>query len=129
MPGEDNDVGFEGFPTVARGIVYLAGKDGTVYALDASTGHKKWSQQAGYSVVDFGLGPIAVADGFVYGCTEAGEVYALDGASGNKQWSHHTKDPTDGSRGGHIDFAPRVANGLVYVVVSLDILEAIQPFA
>ena len=57
------------------GIVYIGSDNGTVYALDAATGHPRWTYpDAG------GPSPPVVAGGTVYAGSD-GHVYALQAAS------------------------------------------------
>jgi outer membrane protein assembly factor BamB len=86
-----------------------------VYALDASSGQKKWSYQGDY----LNTMP-TVANGMIYGGTFTGTVYALAGQSGSEKWSYQT--------GENISFSPTVANGVVYVA-SHDNLAAIWPLS
>jgi outer membrane protein assembly factor BamB len=88
---------------VANGVVYVGSSDGSVYALNASTGAKLWSYLTG-------LYPIrsspAVANGVVYVGSYDGNVYALSASTGAKLWSYTT--------GTQVQTSPAVANGVVY---------------
>ena len=100
-------------PAVADGTVYV-GNWGHAYALDAATGHLRWTQITANSASD---STPAVADGTVYigayttasGCPSSGcgVVYALDAATGHVRWTQIT--------GTNFDFTPAVAGGTVYV--------------
>jgi outer membrane protein assembly factor BamB len=90
-------------PAVAGGTVYIGSSDGNVYALDAVTGHLRWSH---------GVGPVhfsspAVAGDTVYIGSTDHKVYALDAATGRPRWAHTT--------GGVVDSSPAVAGGTVYI--------------
>jgi hypothetical protein len=100
----------ESSPTVADGVVYVGslgsnGRQGSVYALDASTGNKIWSYQTGSNYV---YSSPAVAGGDVYIGSFDGNVYALDASTGNKIWNYPT-----GSWG--VWSSPAVAGGVVYI--------------
>jgi outer membrane protein assembly factor BamB len=90
-------------PAVSGGTVYIGSDNGTVYALDAATGHKRWTQRTG--------GPIssspAVAGGVVFIGSADGKVYAMDAATGKIRWTHAT--------GAAVNSSPAVAGGTVYV--------------
>lgn len=98
-------------PTVANGIVYIgSGMFGTnnkkLYALDASTGAKKWDygieeSTAGYS------SPI-VMGGIVY-IGSGATLYAVDAATGAKKWDAKPEANT------LIYSGPVVAASLVYI--------------
>ena len=49
-------------PNVSDGVVYFGSLDDNVYALNATTGTRKWSFTTGGNV----LSPVAVAEGMVY---------------------------------------------------------------
>jgi outer membrane protein assembly factor BamB len=90
-------------PTVAGGLAYIGSDDGTVYAVDATTGAPKWTFTTG--------GPVqsapAVAFGIVFVGSYDGKVYALNATTGAKIWSFNT--------GGDVVAAPTVDGGVVYV--------------
>jgi tripartite motif-containing protein 71 len=60
---------------LANGVLYAAGYDKTVYALDAVTGAELW-QFSVDGAVDYGP---AVANGVAYVSTDAGTIYAIGG--------------------------------------------------
>jgi eukaryotic-like serine/threonine-protein kinase len=91
---------------VANGLVYLAGADHAVYALDAATGKQHWRTDLGAAAF-----VSAVADGAVYVMALDQEpyayaIYALDAATGAKRWHIQTRQSPS------VDAT--VANGLVY---------------
>jgi outer membrane protein assembly factor BamB len=75
---------------VADGVVYVGGGDGSVYALNAATGAKRWSYHTiGFSVF---LSSPAVADGVVYVGSADDNVYAFALPTG-----HGTARPAPGT--------------------------------
>jgi outer membrane protein assembly factor BamB len=93
---------------VANGLVYLAGADHAVYALDAATGAQHWRTGLGAA----GAFVSAVANGAVYVMaldqtpTLAYAIYALDATTGAQRW--HVQQRQSPS----VDAT--VANGLIY---------------
>jgi outer membrane protein assembly factor BamB len=65
-------------PSVAGGVVYVGGDDQNLYALDAATGAKLWSFNAGTPIVN----APAVVNGIVY--LGAGALYALSASDGRQ---------------------------------------------
>jgi len=86
---------------VANGIVYVAGHNGGLYALDAATGAQLWKSG--------GSSTPAVADGVVYVGSRDGNVYALDAETGAVRW----KAPT-----GIVESPIAVAGPFVYAVAT-----------
>jgi len=93
----------------ADGTVYGGSISGTIFALDGTTGSKKWVFRTGL----FGRGdfvecsPALGIDGTVYaGATT--DVYALDGQTGRKKWEF--------PRAGEIKSSPAIGpDGTIYV--------------
>jgi outer membrane protein assembly factor BamB len=69
-------------PTLADGVVYVGGVDGTVHAIDARSARKRWAFRAG--------GPVrtrpTAAEGAVYVQADDGFLYKLAAASGEERW-------------------------------------------
>ncbi len=65
-------------PAVAAGLVYAAGQDGYLYALDMTSGAVVWEWYEGVAIP---AAP-AVTDGVVYIATTGGQVIAIGGAEG-----------------------------------------------
>ncbi|WP_433412189.1 PQQ-binding-like beta-propeller repeat protein [Microtetraspora malaysiensis] len=88
---------------VADGLMYTAGPDRTLYALDAATGKARWRLP-----LDGGrdTGPVA-AGGTIYLSDVAGTLYALDAATGTVRSRFRT--------GGAVETDPVVSDGFVYV--------------
>ena len=69
-------------PTAAGGLIFLAGQDGKVRALDAATGVQRWCFLTAGPV----LMPPTLADGRAYVGSGDGFVYCLEAASGRLLW-------------------------------------------
>ncbi|MGW6330849.1 outer membrane protein assembly factor BamB family protein [Nocardia rhamnosiphila] len=106
-------------PAVVDGTVYVGGRNGTFYALDASTGATRWSFRAdtplGGNLPTYGLrnGP-AVVDGTVYFGDNSARMWALDAQTGAQRWVRRL----DNHRYAIITGSPLVFDGHVYVGVS-----------
>lgn len=101
-------------PVVSDGVVYVAGSDWNLHALDAHTGQERWKFPAYYGVTS----SPAVADGLVYFGTADGYLYALDAASGQEKWKFQVNRPIElnpvSSDSYTIESSPAVAGGVVY---------------
>lgn len=95
--------------SVANGLVYFDGENGTLYALNESAGTLAWSTPVGSPVIGNASSP-AVTSGVIYVGSLDGNLYALNATTGALLW----KTPT----GGGISSSPAVANGVVYVASS-----------
>ena len=83
-------VAIYGTPVVAGDLVYVAGYNGKLYAINA-TGEKRWEYPPEAELEPIVGGP-AVALGKVYiGCSD-GKLYALDAATGGREWKFETGD-------------------------------------
>jgi polyvinyl alcohol dehydrogenase (cytochrome) len=101
-----------GQPTIVAGRLFIGSGDGTVYALDASTGCTIWAFKAETTVRD----AITVAPGsdgraFVYFGDSEANLYALDAAQGKLVWKVKV-DPHPTAR---ITGAPQLYDGRLYV--------------
>jgi quinohemoprotein ethanol dehydrogenase len=107
-------------PIVVDGIIYLSGSLGLVVALDAATGHQRWSFRPDHLNLRtlfsswtsrFNRG-VAVWEGRVYIATGDCRLFALSAATGQKIWEVQNCDPAlgYGSTG-----APRVAKDMVLI--------------
>lgn len=90
-------------PTVVGGVVYVGEEIEYLFALEAATGHKRWTFHAGNSVFP---APV-VSAGVVYAGCDDGSLYAVDARTGAKRWAFRT--------GGALESAAAVAGGVVYV--------------
>jgi len=95
--------GITGSPAVANGLVYIGTYDGTVFALNSSTGSVEWRYPTGGYVQS----SPAVANGVVYVGSYDHNVYALDALTGAKLWSFASGD--------RVYSSPAIANGVVYI--------------
>ncbi len=68
--------------TAAGGLIYQAGDDGKIRAIDAVSGNLKWAFLTGGPIMQ----PPTIADGRAYFGSGDGYVYALDAASGDLLW-------------------------------------------
>ena len=73
-------------PAVFRGLIFVGGQDGSIFALDAATGCAHWSTTV-QSQIRSGItvGEVAGKPVLFFG-DSAGFVYALDGATGSQLW-------------------------------------------
>jgi len=79
-------------PTVENGTVFIGSGDHSFYAIDATTGKKKWSYLAGPGMDSWNSvrRPAAVLEnGTVYFVTEDG-LHALDARTGKRKWLFET---------------------------------------
>lgn len=97
--------------------VYIGHSSGFLYALDATTGTKKWE----YSIEVPVYSDPTVANGIVY-MASGRKLYAVDATTGSKKWDVALIDPNGFS---HFRSVPTVANGIVYVSVA-DVLTGIN---
>lgn len=76
-------------PAIFEGLAYLCGPDGTIYAVDAYTGHQIWKVSVGGPIVS----SPAAAGGVVYlGCCDE-HLYALEAKTGAIVWKRHVGAP------------------------------------
>ena len=103
-------------PAYANGKLYAAGVDGTVQALDATSGRTLWSKHLGqrhgfilhrgHNSLRWTGGPAVVGDLLVVGSME-GIVQALDAGSGAERW--HAQVSSE------VIAPPAIADGIVVV--------------
>jgi outer membrane protein assembly factor BamB len=104
-----NGAPFESSPLVVGRTLYVGSWDHKVYAIDAKTGHKRWSfetdEQANTSA--------AYWRGTIYIATDGGSLYALSARTGRLRWRAQSN-----SKFGSREFfyaTPTVAYGRVYL--------------
>lgn len=104
-------------PAVADGFVFASTVRGTLYALDAATGAKRWERAVGSDEVQRGwmyFSP-TVADGVVYQAyttAAGGGVLALDVRTGAERWNSRPPSFSNWISEG----TPVVQDGRVYVI-------------
>lgn len=69
-------------PVMAGGLVFVAGADGVVHALDAASGNVRWTLFTGGPV----RYPPSIADGRAFVGSSDGWVYAVEAATGRLLW-------------------------------------------
>ena len=89
-------------PAVVDGVVYIGCTDNSIYALNATSGAKIWSQHTGSGA----LSSPSVSGGYVYMGSNDGALYAFNISTGEYIWKFQTEDS--------IVSSPAVANGYVY---------------
>lgn len=103
-------------PAVADGTVYVGGRDGFLYAVEAATGRQRWRLDHQVSWV---ITSPAVREGRVYaGSSDAHFFQAVDARTGREVW----RLPTPAS----VWSSPAVAGGGVYVGDSGGTLHAVD---
>jgi len=103
-------------PAVFAGTVFVGCGDGSVYALEATTGRRLWLHPTAGRV----RSSPAVSDGVVYVGSMDGRLYALDASTGKSLWTFATEGATIDSRQAGFDrtsivSSPAVSADLVFV--------------
>lgn len=70
-------------PILARGTLYFVRKDARVYAIDAKTGHRKWTHKVGL----LSAASPAYANGRIFVVTLSGRMIALNARNGHIRWA------------------------------------------
>lgn len=84
-------VAIYGSPTVYEDLVYVAGYNGKVYAINAESGALRWVYPREGNL-DAIVGAVVVGmDNLYFACSD-GKVYALDAATGDMLWEFATED-------------------------------------
>lgn len=91
---------------VAAGSVYFGTIDGTVYALNSSSGKESWHFSTGGAI----LGSPVVNGNVVYLGSDDGKLYALNASTGKELWSYNAARGTEAVSLGTVT----VVNGVVY---------------
>ena len=100
-------------PAVSGGVVFVASRDGLLYALDAGSGQEKWRFEA----VGRPWASPVVSDGAVFFTASDGHLYALDAATGEERWRTKIFGPRNldaNSAGSGTWLTPSVDGGVVY---------------
>lgn len=112
----DADRPYRASVAVADGAVYAANEDGSLYAVDATTGDllEGWPVELGAP----SQAAPTVADGTVYVGNENGTIRAFDADSAEQQWRFQT--------GGAVRGAPVIHDGVVYATSADGVVYAID---
>lgn len=70
------------YPVISDGVLYAAGNDGTVMALNPDNGKKIWKTDVDHQLT----GAVGYGSGQVLLGTDGGKVLSLDAATGDEQW-------------------------------------------
>jgi len=84
-----------------KDTIFVGGHDGTLHALAADTGARRWRAQVDDTVTS----TPAVAEGRLFFGSFDGRIYALDAETGRELWRHETR--------GAVPSSPAVADKLV----------------
>jgi outer membrane protein assembly factor BamB len=93
---------------VERGVAYVPGGDGVLYALKSRTGEKLWSYPAGEELVTT---PV-VDQGVIYVVSQSDTLFAVDANTGKWIWQYRRDLPVGFSVRGSA--RPAVRDGMVY---------------
>jgi len=89
----DSKIAVYGTPVLADGLLYVAGYNGRVYAVNADSGISQVVYPRGGNLDEPIVGGVVVSQGVVYFGGGDGKVYALDAITGNTKWPpFETKD-------------------------------------
>ncbi len=116
-------------PTVVDGVIYIGANNGTLYALDESTGAVIWSDFIGYvpkltcGARGFSATATVTPDPItgaltVYVNAPNGYLYAIDAATGDIDWSSVVGIPSTTANDYYAWSSPTVAAGTVYVGIT-----------
>ncbi|HKG26304.1 MAG TPA: PQQ-binding-like beta-propeller repeat protein, partial [Thermomicrobiales bacterium] len=89
--------------TVVDGVVYVGSLDGSLYALNSTSGPALWQFTTSAGIIS----SPAVADGVVYFGSEDTNLYAVDAKTGREIWRFATS--------AEVSSSPAVVDGVVYV--------------
>jgi outer membrane protein assembly factor BamB len=79
-----------GSPALSGELVYVAGYNGKVYALNADSGALRWVYPREGNMDSIVSGLVVALDKLFFGCSD-GKVYALDAATGDILWEFATE--------------------------------------
>ena len=99
----------ESSPVVVGGVVFFGSEDGTVYALKAKNGARKWTFQTAGAVYG-----VTYANGRLFFGDKTGKVTAVNARTGKLIWQQQTNGARLGA-GGIFYSTPAVAFGRVYI--------------
>lgn len=98
-------------PVVGKNRVYVAGRDGTVYAIDPREESIRWTYSVGRAI---STASPAIASGRVFVADVDGDagknrprIHAIDASTGDELWSANTNQ--------YVNSSPAIADGVLYV--------------
>jgi outer membrane protein assembly factor BamB len=91
--GCDNQTREASAPVLEGGLVYVGGRDGGIYALDAATGTQRWRFQTGTGARHPVTATPALASGSAYVGSWDRRMYSLDAATGKLNWAYDADAP------------------------------------
>jgi eukaryotic-like serine/threonine-protein kinase len=114
-------------PALAGSLVMFGSRDGTLYAVDASTGRERWRYAAGARLYS----SPAVANGAVFVGGQDGVLHAVGLADGRSRWRFRTEGTSLHSADFGFDrttiqSSPAVEQGIVYVGARDGFLYAVE---
>ncbi len=86
LPDNRKRKGIRSSAAAFENLIIFGAEDGSIYALDATTGREQWSYDTGAPV----FAPTAINHGVVFVGNVAGEFLALDAQTGTKRWQVST---------------------------------------
>lgn len=99
-------------PALRGGVIYAAGSEGDVAAIDADTGERLWRTRLKKRALTGGVG---VGGDLVLVGTVDGRVYALDRATGDRRWDRRlSSEVLDAPAANRQIVVVRTANGYLY---------------
>jgi hypothetical protein len=126
--GRGSSAGFVATPVTFKGVVYIGGLSGCLYAINESDGSQEWSRFMGYQPAltcpARGISSSVNVQGdgagrpVVYVLAPDGYLYKLDGANGSVLWKSVVQIPSTIVSDVYAWSSPTVANGRVIIGVS-----------
>jgi outer membrane protein assembly factor BamB len=106
-------------PALANGTVFVGSGDRSFYAIDAATGEKKWSYEAGGGMaatnnLSYPFPAAAVQDSTVFFVTEEG-LHAVDAVTGRQRWLFETLQGLPARNGKRTPSGPVLGDGVLFL--------------
>ena len=98
-------------PCSSDGTLYFGAEDGTLTALDARTGHRRWRVKVGGAV----KGSPAYSGGLLVVGSYDGHIYGFNARTGARRWRTSGLGRYGGLEQGHFYSTPTIAYGRVYI--------------
>jgi outer membrane protein assembly factor BamB len=91
-------------------ILYAYSQEGSLYALNATTGEKLWNQTVTINSYPANPPTPVVADNVIYVGSGGGNLYAFDATNGDKLWNYTIEGANNTTLS-----TPSIVNGVLYV--------------